>query len=125
MVPVVEKTLLIDKLFKEVKMSKILTPSMTELVAARVALVEARKKTAEAKLVVRALVSKVRTEKSFTKVVKADLVQVKRANAIAKAQARLDKLMAKPVGLKAARKAVKKPSKVVVTKMVMPELLAA
>lgn len=106
-------------------MSKILTPSMTELVAARAALVEARKKTAEAKLIVRALVSKVRTEKSFTKVVKADLAEVKRANAIAKAQARLEKLMAKPVGLKAVRKAVKKPSKVVVTKMVMPDLLAA
>ena len=106
-------------------MSKVLTPSMTELVAARAALVEARKKTAEAKLIVRALVSKVRTEKSFTKVVKADLAEVKRANAIAKAQARLEKLMAKPVGLKAVRKAVKKPSKVVVTKMVMPDLLAA
>ena len=105
-------------------MSKILTPSMTELVAARAALVEARKKTAEAKLIVRALVSKVRTEKSFTKVVKADLATVKRANAIAKAKARLDALMAKPVG-SVARKAAKKPSKVVVTKMEMPDLLAA
>ena len=105
-------------------MSKVLTPSQTELVAARAALVEARKKTAEAKLVVRALVSKVRTEKSLVKQVKVDLRQVKRANAIAKVQARLEKLMSKPVG-SVARKAAKKPSKVVVTKMVMPDLLAA
>jgi len=111
--------------FKEVKMSKVLTPSQTELVAARAALVAARQKTAEAKLIVSALVKQARAEKSLTKQVKADLVQVKRANAIAKAQARLDALMAKPVGLKAVRKAVKKPSKVVVTKMVMPDLLAA
>jgi len=50
---------------------------------------------------------------------------VKRANAIAKAQARLDKLMAKPAARSTLRKAAKKPSKVVVTKMVMPDLLAA
>ena len=118
MVPVVEKTLLIDNLFKEVKMSKVLTPSQTELVAARAALVEMKAK-------VKYLAAQARAEKSLTKQVKADLRQVKRANAIAKAQARLDKLMAKPVGLKAARKAVTKPSKVVVTKMQMPDLLAA
>jgi uncharacterized protein YigA (DUF484 family) len=106
-------------------MSKVLTPSQTELVAARAALVAARQKTAEAKLIVSALVKQARAEKSLTKQVKADLATVKRANAIAKAQARLDALMSKPVGLKAARKAVKKPSKVVVTKMVMPDLLAA
>jgi len=111
--------------FKEVKMSKVLTPSQTDLVAARAALVAARQKTAEAKLIVSALVKQVRAEKSLVKQVKADLATVKRSNAIAKAQARLDKLMAKPVGLKAVRKAVKKPSKVVVTKMVMPDLLAA
>jgi hypothetical protein len=110
--------------FKEVKMSKILTPSQTELVAARAALVAARQKTAEAKLIVSALVKQARAEKSLTKQVKADLATVKRSNAIAKAQARLEKLMAKPVG-SVARKAAKKPSKVVVTKMVMPDLLAA
>jgi hypothetical protein len=109
---------LIDSLFKEVKMSKVLTPSQTELVAARAALVEMKAR-------VKYLAAQARAEKSLTKVVKADLAEVKRANAIAKAQARLDALMAKPVGLKAARKAVKKPSKVVVTKMVTPELLAA
>jgi hypothetical protein len=111
--------------FKEVKMSKVLTPSQTELVAARAALVAARQKTAEAKLIVSALVKQARAEKSLTKQVKADLRQVRRANAIAKAQARLDKLMAKPAARSTLRKAAKKPSKVVVTKMVMPDLLAA
>jgi hypothetical protein len=111
--------------FKEVKMSKILTPSQTELVAARAALVAARQKTAEAKLIVSALVKQARAEKSLTKQVKADLATVKRSNAIAKAQARLDKLMSKPAARSTLRKAAKKPSKVVVTKMVMPDLLAA
>jgi hypothetical protein len=97
-------------LFKEVKMSKVLTPSQTDLVAARAALVKT-------KSIVKYLVSQVRAEKSLVKQVKVDLRQVKRANAIAKAQARLEKLMSKPVGLKAARKAVTKPSKVVVTRM--------
>ena len=99
-------------------MSKVLTPSQTDLVAARAALVEMKAK-------VKYLAAQVRAEKSLVKQVKVDLRQVKRANAIAKAQARLEKLMSKPVGLKAARKAVTKPSKVVVTKMVMPDLLAA
>ena len=91
-------------------MSKVLTPSQTDLVAARAALVKT-------KSIVKYLVAQVRAEKSLTKQVKADLRQVKRTNAIAKAQARLEKLMSKPVGLKAARKAVTKPSKVVVTRM--------
>ena len=102
-------------------MSKVLTPSQTELVAARAALVEMKAK-------VKYLAAQARAEKSLTKQVKADLRQVKRANAIAKAQARLDKLMAKPAIAAARstlRKASKKPSKVVVTKMVMPDLLAA
>ena len=101
-------------------MSKVLTPSQTELVAARAALVEMKAR-------IKYLADQARAEKSLTKQVKADLMQVKRANAIAKAQARLEALMAKPVGLKAARKAVKKPSKVVVTKVASPapELLAA
>ena len=91
-------------------MSKVLTPSQTELVAARAALVEMKAK-------VKYLAAQARAEKSLTKQVKADLATVKRSNAIAKAQARLEKLMSKPVGLKAARKAVTKPSKVVVTRM--------
>ena len=91
-------------------MSKVLTPSQTELVAARAALVEMKAK-------VKYLAAQARAEKSLTKQVKADLRQVKRANAIAKVQARLEKLMSKPVVLKAARKAVTKPSKVVVTRM--------
>ena len=102
-------------------MSKVLTPSQTDLVAARAALVEMKAK-------VKYLAAQARAEKSLTKQVKADLRQVKRANAIAKAQARLDKLMAKPAIAAARstlRKAAKKPSKVVVTKMVMPDLLAA
>lgn len=90
-------------------MSKVLTPSQTELVAARAALVEMKAR-------VKYLAAQARAEKSLTKQVKADLRQVKRANAIAKAQARLEKLMAKPVGA-VARKASKKPSKVTVTKM--------
>ena len=102
-------------------MSKVLTPSQTELVAARAALVEMKAK-------VKYLAAQARAEKSLVKQVKVDLRQVKRANAIAKAQARLDKLMAKPAIAAARstlRKAAKKPSKVVVTKMVMPDLLAA
>ena len=91
-------------------MSKVLTPSQTDLVAARAALVKT-------KSIVKYLVAQVRAAKSLTKQAKADLRQVKRANAIAKVQARLEKLMSKPVGLKAARKAVTKPSKVVVTRM--------
>ena len=91
-------------------MSKTLTPSQTDLVAARAALVKT-------KSIVKYLVAQVRAEKSLVKQVKVDLRQVKRANAIAKVQARLEKLMSKPVGLKAARKAVTKPSKVVVTRM--------
>ena len=91
-------------------MSKVLTPSQTDLVAARAALVKT-------KSIVKYLVAQVRAEKSLVKQVKVDLRQVKRANAIAKVQARLEKLMSKPVGLKAARKAVTKPSKVVVTRM--------
>jgi hypothetical protein len=99
-------------------MSKILTPSQTELVAARAALVEMKAK-------VKYLAAQARAEKSLTKQVKADLRQVKRANAIAKAQARLEKLMSKPAARSTLRKAAKKPSKVVVTKMEMPDLLAA
>ena len=91
-------------------MSKTLTPSQTDLVAARAALVKT-------KSIVKYLVAQVRAEKSLVKQVKVDQRQVKRANAIAKVQARLEKLMSKPVGLKAARKAVTKPSKVVVTRM--------
>jgi hypothetical protein len=91
-------------------MSKVLTPTQTELVAARAALVEMKAQ-------VKYLAAQARAEKSLSKQVKADLVAVKRANAIAKAQARLDKLMAKPVG-SVARKASKKPSPVIVTRMV-------
>ena len=91
-------------------MSKVLTPTQTELVAARAALVEMKAQ-------VKYLAAQARAEKSMVKQVKADLRQVKRVNAIAKAQARLDKLMSKPVGLKAVRKAITKPSKVVVTRM--------
>ena len=98
-------------------MSKVLTPSQTELVAARAALVEARQKVAEAKSIVRALAAKSRQEKAMAKQVKADLRQVKRANAIAKAQARLEKLMSKPAARATMRKSARKPSKVTVTKM--------
>jgi len=100
---------LIDKFFKEVKMSKVLTPSQVTLVAMRA-------KMATLKSQIKEVALDVRREKVLARQAKADLRQVKRANAIAKAQARLEKLMAKPVG-SVARKAAKKPSKVVVTRM--------
>ncbi len=91
-------------------MSKVLTPSQVTLVAMRA-------KMATLKSQIKEVALDVRREKVLARQAKADLRQVKRANAIAKAQARLEKLMAKPVGLKAARKASKKPSPVVVTRM--------
>lgn len=99
-------------------MSKVLTPTQTSLVAARASLVEMKAQ-------VKYFAAQVRAEKSMVKQVKVDLRQVKRTNAIAKAKARLEKLMSKPVGLKAARKAVTKPSKVVVTLLGMHGLQAA
>ena len=90
-------------------MSKVLTPSQYILVAMRDEMADLKAKMKEVAL-------DVRREKVLARQAKADLQQVKRANAIAKAQARLDKLMAKPVGA-AARKVAKKPSKVVVTRM--------
>jgi hypothetical protein len=100
---------LIDNLFKEVKMSKVLTPSQVTLVAMRAEMAALKAKIKEVAL-------DARREKVLARQAKTDLRQVKRANAIAKAQARLEKLMAKPVGA-VARKASKKPSKVVVTRM--------
>ena len=91
-------------------MSKVLTPS-------QVALVAMRAKMATLKSQIKEVALDVRREKVLARQAKTDLRQVKRTNAIAKAQARLEKLMSKPVGLKAARKAVTKPSKVVVTRM--------
>jgi len=90
-------------------MSKVLTPSQYILVAMRDEMADLKAKMKEVAL-------DARREKVLARQAKADLQQVKRANAIAKAQARLDKLMAKPVGA-AARKVAKKPSKVVVTRM--------
>lgn len=90
-------------------MSKVLTPSQSILVAMRAEMAALKAKMKEVAL-------DARREKVLARQAKADLQQVKRANAIAKAQARLDKLLAKPVGA-AARKVAKKPSKVVVTRM--------
>ncbi len=90
-------------------MSKVLTPSQVTLVAMRA-------KMATLKSQIKEVALDVRREKVLARQAKTDLRQVKRANAIAKAQARLEKLMAKPVG-SVARKASKKPSKVVVTRM--------
>jgi hypothetical protein len=95
--------------FKEVKMSKVLTPSQATLVAMRAEMAALKAKIKEVAL-------DARREKVLARQAKADLRQVKRANAIAKAQARLDKLMSKPVGA-SARKAARKPSKVTVTKV--------
>ena len=90
-------------------MSKVLTPSQSLLIAMRAEM-------AALKVQIKEVALDVRREKVLARQAKADLQQVKRANAIAKAQARLDKLLAKPVGA-AARKVAKKPSKVVVTRM--------
>ena len=90
-------------------MSKVLTPSQATLVAMRAEMAALKAKIKEVAL-------DARREKVLARQAKADLRQVKRANAIAKAQARLDKLMSKPVGA-SARKAARKPSKVTVTKV--------
>ena len=90
-------------------MSKTLSAVQVELTSARAALVEM-------KLRVRTLAAQVRAEKALTKQVKIDQRALRRDNAIAKAKARLEKLLSKPVGAKAAR-AARKPSKVTVTKM--------
>ena len=90
-------------------MSKVLTPSQVTLVAMRAEMAALKAKIKEVAL-------DARREKVLARQAKADLRQVNRAVAIAKAQARLDKLMSKPVGA-SARKVSKKPSKVVVTRM--------
>lgn len=91
-------------------MSKVLTPSQVTLVAMRTEMAALKAKIKEVAL-------DARREKVLARQAKADLRQVKRANAIAKVQARLEKLMAKPAARSTLRKAAKKPSKVVVTRM--------
>jgi len=63
------------------------------------------------KLAIKADAARAREAKSALKLQKAENAEVRRANAIAKAQAKLDKLLSKPVGTKAI-KANRKPSKV-------------
>ena len=77
------------------------------LAAARTELVAAKAKVAELKLAVRAEREAVKADKVQTR-------EAKRAAAIAKAQARLDKLL-NPAG-SAARKAARKPGPVTITK---------
>jgi len=63
------------------------------------------------KLAIKADAARAREAKSALKLQKAENAEVRRMNAIAKAQAKLDKLLSKPVGTKAI-KANRKPSKV-------------
>ena len=60
---------------------------------------------------IKADAARAREAKIALKAQKAESAEVRRANAIAKAQAKLDKLLSKPVGSKAI-KANRKPSKV-------------
>jgi hypothetical protein len=60
---------------------------------------------------IKADAARAREAKSALKLQKAENAEVRRINAIAKAQAKLDKLLSKPVGTKAI-KANRKPSKV-------------
>jgi hypothetical protein len=60
---------------------------------------------------IKADAARAREAKSALKLQKAENAEVRRMNAIAKAQAKLDKLLSKPVGAKAI-KANRKPSKV-------------
>ena len=88
-------------------MSKVLSPLAVELASARSSL-------SFFKSEVQYLAAKVKAEKIAAKADKVDARLAKRAVSIAKAQAKLDRLMA-PVGVKAL-KANRKPSKVKTTK---------
>jgi hypothetical protein len=63
------------------------------------------------KLAIKADAARAREAKSALKLQKAENAEIRRMNAIVKAQAKLDKLLSKPVGTKAI-KANRKPSKV-------------
>jgi hypothetical protein len=63
------------------------------------------------KLAIKADAARAREAKSALKLQKVENAEIRRMNAIAKAQAKLDKLLSKPVGTKAI-KANRKPSKV-------------
>jgi len=92
-----------------VKVAKAKTELQTELATARAAL-------KANKVLVVELTAKVRAEKVANAEAKAKASAERKEKAIAKAKARLEKLLEKPVGA-AARKAAKKPSKVVITKV--------
>ena len=63
------------------------------------------------KVAIKADAARAREAKSALKLQKVENAEIRRMNAIAKAQAKLDKLLSKPVGAKAI-KANRKPSKV-------------
>ena len=88
-------------------MTKVITPLAAELASARQSL-------SFFKSEVQYLAAKVKLERIDAKLAKVDARTAKRAVAIAKAQAKLDRLMA-PVGSKAI-KANKKPSRAKTTK---------
>ena len=112
---------------KETKMSKTLSPLAIELVSARESLKFFKGQ-------VQYLAAKVKEEKLDAKLAtiasrraKTEAAEAKRAAAVARAQARLQKLLekqAKPVGAKAL-KANRKPSKVVITEGAEANAIAA
>ena len=63
------------------------------------------------KVAIKADAARAREAKAAVKLQKVENAEIRRINAIAKAQAKLDKLLSKPVGAKAI-KANRKPSKV-------------
>jgi len=89
-------------------MSKALSPLQAELASARASLKFFKSE-------VSFLAAKVKAEKSNALLAKEQAAEAKRADAIAKAQARLDKLLSKSVGAVGAKaiKANKRPSKAV------------
>lgn len=91
------------------KVAKAKSPVQVELAAARAAL-------KSQKALVVELAAKAKAEKSAAVEAKAKSAAARKDAAIAKAKARLEKLLAQPVGA-VARKAAKKPSKAVVTKI--------
>ena len=91
------------------KVAKAKSSVQVELSAARAAL-------KSQKVLVADLFAKVRAEKSGAAEAKVKSAAARKDAAIAKAKARLEKLLSQPVGA-AARKAAKKPSKVVITKV--------
>ena len=93
----------------KVRVPRVKSQVELDLAAARVALKTAKE-------AVKTLAAQAKADREASKTDRAARAQARRDAAIAKAKAKLDKLMTKPVGA-VARKAAKKPSKAVVTKV--------